>query len=98
MDTFGNPCGTTKAVSTYEFLYTAVIRVYVSYIFLGDYLSDTPIQYKDKNKKKQRKSLVTFSSRLNPLSDDVLVCSQDETDFLPYSSATCVTWNLSEFC
>lgn len=83
MDTFGNPCGTTKAVSIFVFLYTAVIHVYVSYIFLGDYLSDTPIQYKDKNKKKQRKSLVTVSSCLNPLPSDVLVHSQDKTDFLP---------------
>ena len=41
------------------------------------------IQYKDKNKKKQRKSLVTLSSGLNPFPDDVLVRSQDKTDFLP---------------
>lgn len=57
--------------------------MYVSYILLEDYLSDTLIQYKDKNKKKQRKSLVTFSSGLNPFPDDVLVRSQDKTDFLP---------------
>lgn len=63
VDTFGNPCGTApRPVKTMNSLYTAVIHVYVSYIFLADYLSDTPIQYKDKNKKKQRKSLfVTFS-------------------------------------
>lgn len=57
--------------------------MYVSYILLGDYLSDTPIQYKDKNKKKHRKSLVTFSSGLNPFPDDDLVHSQDKTDVLP---------------
>lgn len=82
-------CGTTKAVSIFAFLYAAAIHVYVSYIFLGDYLSGTPIQYKDKKKKKQRKSLVTFSSRLNPLPSDVLVHSQDKTDFFPTAVLLC---------
>ena len=61
MDTFGTPCGTTKPVSIFVFLYTAVIHVYVSYIFLGDYLSDTPIQYKDK---KEETEEVPFNSFL----------------------------------
>ena len=55
----------------------------VCFIHFAGRLSDTMIQYKDKNKKKQRKSLVTLSSGLNPFPDDVLVRSQDKTDFLP---------------
>ena len=57
------------------------MHVYVSYILLGDYLI---LQFNTRIKiKRKRKSLVTFSSGLNPLPDDVLVRSQDKTDFLP---------------
>lgn len=57
------------------------MHVYVSYLLLGDYLI---LRFNTRIKiKRKRKPLVTFSSGLNPLPDDVLVRSQDKTDFLP---------------